>query len=56
MSDRSRHSNQEDEETERIEEVVEEREFRSMTSLNPQPSLTEALLVDMTQQMQRQSE
>ena len=56
MSDRSRHSDQEDGETERIEEVVEEREFRSMTSLNPQPSLTEALLAEMTQQMQRQSE
>src|SRR6218665_1406244 len=56
MSDRSRHSDQEDGETERIEEVVEERNFRSMTSLNPRPSLTEAFLAEMTQQMQRQSE
>jgi len=58
MSDRSWHSNKEDEETERIAEVEEEREDRLVTSPNPQqPSLmVDTLLVEMSQQLQRQAE
>jgi len=58
MSVPSRPSRKEEEEvTDLYEEVVEEREFRTMTSPNPQPSLlVETLLAELTQQLRSQAE
>jgi len=58
MSIQSRHSRKEEEEVVDLEqEVEEEREFRGMTSQNPQPSLmVETLLMELTQQLRGQAE